>query len=59
LVFTRIPFFPSFPPPSQDAPIKDWVQLAVNRAKATGVPAVFWLDANRAHDAQLIAKVQL
>ena len=35
----------------------DWVRLAVTRARATGVPAVFWLDVNRAHDAQLIAKV--
>lgn len=42
----------------KDAPIQDWVKLAVNRAKATGVPAVFWLDKNRAHDAQLIAKVE-
>ena len=42
---------------TKDAPIQDWVKLAVNRAKATGVPAVFWLDANRAHDANLIAKV--
>jgi isocitrate dehydrogenase len=42
----------------KDAPIKDWVKLAVNRAKATGVPAVFWLDKNRAHDAQLIVKVE-
>jgi len=50
-----VPFV--FSPPQQDAPIKDWVQLAVGRAKATGVPAVFWLDANRAHDAQLIVKV--
>ena len=41
----------------KDAPIQDWVKLAVNRAKATGVPAVFWLDKNRAHDAQLIKKV--
>jgi len=41
----------------KDAPIQDWVKLAVTRAKATGVPAVFWLDENRAHDAQLIAKV--
>ncbi|RJE70593.1 NADP-dependent isocitrate dehydrogenase [Reichenbachiella sp. MSK19-1] len=41
----------------KDAPIQDWVKLAVNRAKATGVPAVFWLDENRAHDAQIIAKV--
>lgn len=42
----------------KDAPVRDWVQLAVRRAKATGVPAVFWLDADRAHDAQLIAKVE-
>ncbi len=41
----------------KDAPIRDWVKLAVNRAKATGAPAVFWLDETRAHDAQLIAKV--
>ncbi|TKB90120.1 MAG: NADP-dependent isocitrate dehydrogenase [Nitrospira sp.] len=41
----------------KDAPIKDWVKLAVNRAKATGAPAVFWLNKDRAHDAQLIAKV--
>ena len=41
----------------KDAPIKDWVKLAVSRARATGWPAVFWLDANRAHDAQLIEKV--
>ncbi|WP_417508108.1 NADP-dependent isocitrate dehydrogenase [Microbacterium sp.] len=38
-------------------PVMDWVRLAVSRAQATGVPAVFWLDLNRAHDAQLIAKV--
>jgi len=38
-------------------PIVDWVRLAVTRARATGAPAVFWLDVNRAHDAQLIAKV--
>ena len=42
----------------KDAPIRDWVKLAVNRARATGDPAVFWLDANRAHDAELIAKVE-
>jgi isocitrate dehydrogenase len=42
---------------AKDAPIQDWVKLAVTRARATGVPAVFWLDADRAHDAQLIAKV--
>jgi isocitrate dehydrogenase len=41
----------------KDAPVRDWVKLAVNRAKATGWPAVFWLDESRAHDAQLIAKV--
>ena len=41
----------------KDAPIQDWVKLAVNRAKATGTPAVFWLDENRAHDAELIKKV--
>jgi len=41
----------------KDAPIQDWVKLAVNRAKATQTPAVFWLDENRAHDAQLIKKV--
>lgn len=41
----------------KDAPIQDWVKLAVNRAKATGSPAVFWLDETRAHDAQLIEKV--
>ncbi|MAB75411.1 MAG: isocitrate dehydrogenase (NADP(+)) [Verrucomicrobiales bacterium] len=42
---------------TKDAPIRDWVKLAVNRARATGSPAVFWLDENRAHDSQLIAKV--
>ena len=41
----------------KDAPIQDWVKLAVNRAKATGVPAIFWLDKTRAHDAELIQKV--
>ena len=41
----------------KDAPIQDWIKLAVNRARATGVPAVFWLDKNRAHDAELIKKV--
>ena len=41
----------------KDLPIQDWIKLAVNRAKATGVPAVFWLDENRAHDAELIKKV--
>ena len=42
----------------KDAPIRDWVKLAVNRAKATGAPAIFWLDKTRAHDAQLITKVE-
>ena len=42
----------------KDIPVQDWVKLAVNRAKATGAPAVFWLDKNRAHDAQLIEKVE-
>ena len=42
---------------TKDAPIRDWVRLAVQRAKATGAPSVFWLDENRAHDAQLIKKV--
>jgi len=41
----------------KDAPIQDWVKLAVNRARASDTPAVFWLDSKRAHDAQLIAKV--
>ncbi len=41
----------------KDAPIQDWVKLAVTRAKATQTPAIFWLDENRAHDAQLIKKV--
>ena len=40
------------------SPIRDWVKLAVRRARATGAPAVFWLDKNRAHDAQIIAKVE-
>ncbi len=43
---------------TKDAPIQDWVKLAVTRARATGDPAVFWLDETRAHDAQLIAKVR-
>ncbi|MFI1886563.1 NADP-dependent isocitrate dehydrogenase [Streptomyces jumonjinensis] len=43
---------------TKDAPIKDWVKLAVSRARATGDPAVFWLDEGRAHDASLIAKVE-
>ena len=42
----------------KDAPIKDWVGLAVRRARATKTPAVFWLDEHRAHDAQLIKKVE-
>lgn len=42
----------------KDAPIRNWVELAVNRAKATGAPAVFWLDENRAHDAEIIKKVK-
>ncbi len=42
---------------TKDAPVQDWVKLAVNRARATGSPAVFWLDPARAHDAQIIAKV--
>ena len=42
----------------KDEPIRDWVRLAVSRARATGAPAVFWLDQERAHDAQLIAKVK-
>jgi isocitrate dehydrogenase len=43
---------------AKDEAIKDWVKLAVTRARATGAPAVFWLDRNRAHDAQVIAKVE-
>jgi isocitrate dehydrogenase len=43
---------------TKDAPIRNWVQLAVNRARATGSPAVFWLNAERGHDAQIIAKVE-
>jgi isocitrate dehydrogenase len=42
---------------AKDAPIRDWVKLAVNRARATGSPALFWLDKNRAHDAELIKLV--
>ncbi|RUA07592.1 MAG: NADP-dependent isocitrate dehydrogenase, partial [Flavobacteriia bacterium] len=42
---------------AKDAPIQDWVKLAVSRARITNTPAVFWLDENRAHDAQMIAKV--
>ena len=43
---------------TRDLPIQDWVKLAVNRARATGQPAIFWLDKNRAHDANLITKVE-
>jgi isocitrate dehydrogenase len=42
---------------AKDEPVKDWVKLAVNRAKATHTPAIFWLDENRAHDRELIKKV--
>jgi len=43
---------------TKDLPIRDWVKLAVTRARATGVPAIFWLDATRAHDAELIKKIE-
>jgi isocitrate dehydrogenase len=43
---------------AKDAPIQDWVKLAVNRARASSTPAVFWLDPARAHDAQMIKKVE-
>ena len=43
---------------TKDAPIRDWVKLAVTRARASGTPAVFWLDDSRAHDRNLIAKVE-
>jgi isocitrate dehydrogenase len=43
---------------TKDLPIQDWVKLAVNRARLTGQPAIFWLDKNRAHDANLINKVE-
>ena len=43
---------------AKDAPIQDWVKLAVTRARLTGTPAIFWLDKNRGHDAQIIAKVE-
>ncbi len=43
---------------TKDVPVRDWVKLAVTRARATGAPAVFWLDESRPHDAQLIAKVR-
>jgi isocitrate dehydrogenase len=42
---------------AKDAPVRDWVKLAVNRARITGVPAIFWLDSKRAHDAEIINKV--
>ncbi|MFN2369162.1 MAG: NADP-dependent isocitrate dehydrogenase, partial [Desulfurivibrionaceae bacterium] len=42
---------------TKDAPIRDWVKLAVNRARAAGVPVIFWLDDKRGHDAEIIAKV--
>ncbi len=42
---------------TKDIPVRDWVKLAIRRARATGAPAVFWLDKNRKHDAQVIAKV--
>jgi isocitrate dehydrogenase len=42
---------------AKDAPVQDWVKLAVNRARATGVPTIFWLDSKRAHDAEIIKKV--
>lgn len=44
---------------AKDAPIRDWVKLAVNRAKTSGSPAIFWLDENRGHDAQIIKKVNM
>jgi isocitrate dehydrogenase len=43
---------------TKDVPVRDWVKLAVTRARASGAPAVFWLDESRAHDAQIIAKVR-
>ena len=43
----------------KDAPIQDWVKLAVTRARASQTPAIFWLDEKRAHDAELIKKVKL
>ncbi|HET6877083.1 MAG TPA: NADP-dependent isocitrate dehydrogenase [Jatrophihabitans sp.] len=43
---------------TKDAPIRNWVELAVSRARATGAPAVFWLDETRAHDAELLKKVR-
>lgn len=43
---------------TKDAPVQDWVKLAVTRARLSNTPAIFWLDQNRAHDAQIIAKVE-
>jgi isocitrate dehydrogenase len=43
---------------TKDLPVQDWIKLAVNRAKESGMPAVFWLDENRAHDRELIKKIQ-
>ena len=43
---------------TKDAPVQDWVKLAVTRARATGTPAIFWLDGDRAHDAELIKKIE-
>ncbi|QYM80103.1 NADP-dependent isocitrate dehydrogenase [Horticoccus luteus] len=43
---------------TKDAPVQDWVKLAVNRARLSGMPAIFWLDEKRPHDAQIIAKVK-
>ncbi|MFN0728946.1 NADP-dependent isocitrate dehydrogenase [Polaribacter gochangensis] len=43
----------------KDAPIQDWIKLAVNRAKATNTPTIFWLDKNRAHDAEIIKKINM
>lgn len=43
---------------TKDAPIKDWIKLAVNRARLSNTPAIFWLDENRAHDAQIIQKIE-
>ncbi|MDP3073157.1 MAG: NADP-dependent isocitrate dehydrogenase, partial [Opitutaceae bacterium] len=43
---------------TKDAPVQDWVKLAVNRSRLSGMPAIFWLDAQRAHDAQVLAKVK-
>jgi isocitrate dehydrogenase len=43
---------------TKDAPIQDWIQLAVRRCRLSGMPVIFWLDANRAHDRELIAKIE-